>query len=366
MANSVSSNHEQRLVFDLQLEGRLNAAASVGNGITAVFGDSGAGKTTLIRSLAGLQAGVQGAVCFDGVHWLSGERRSLAVEKRRIGYVTQTPALFQHMTVAKNLQFAAKRAGHSKASKQAAAISSLVDLLVKERWQQQPVAMLSGGEAQRVAIARSLLANPQLLLLDEPLSGLDATTKATLMPKLRDLLLELNIPTLIVTHSPLEVATLADHLLLMRDGVIHHQAAVVDMLPTLAAQNVGQPFSMLEAVVVAIDDDDQLIRLLCNEATLWLPLSSRPLAAVGDCLRLIIYARDVSLSREVKVSSSILNRVKVSIVAIEEAAYKGAAELRLALGESVLLATITKRSLRQMQLAVGQELWAQVKSVSLG
>ena len=203
--------------IEVRLEGslgrfRLDAAFVVpATGVTAVFGPSGSGKTTVLRCIAGLER-LGGRIVVRGEAWQDGGR-FLPPHKRPVGYVFQEPSLLAHLSVRGNLEFGLKRAGAARLG-----FDEVVSFLGLEPLLGRSTLRLSGGERQRVAIGRALLSQPQLLLMDEPLSGLDAEAKAEILPCLERLHQLLQIPVLYVSHDAAEVLRFADRLLLMREG----------------------------------------------------------------------------------------------------------------------------------------------------
>lgn len=191
----------------------LNALAAVpAGGITAIMGPSGAGKTTLLRSLAGLSR-AEGRVTIGDVVWQDA-RTFLPTHRRGVGYVFQEPSLLPHLSVSGNLAFAARRAGERLGPD----FDDVVAMLGLGPLLERAPERLSGGERQRVAIGRALLSKPALLLMDEPLSSLDAEGKAEVLPYLDRLHRELDLPILYVSHDAAEVASLADRVLRMDAG----------------------------------------------------------------------------------------------------------------------------------------------------
>jgi len=209
----------------LRLAGRFGGfaldaeAVFPGQGVTALVGPSGAGKTTLLRCLAGLTR-AEGRVQVGEAVWQDG-RCFLPTHRRGVGYVFQDGSLLPHLTVAGNLLYAEKRA----AGRPGPDFDAVVDLLGLGELLPRAPAVLSGGERQRAAIARALLGRPRLLLMDEPLSSLDAAGKAELLPRLEALHRTLSLPILYVSHDAGEVARLADRVLTMREGRIAAAAA---------------------------------------------------------------------------------------------------------------------------------------------
>lgn len=226
---------------------RLDAAFQVpAQGVTALFGPSGAGKTSLLRCIAGLER-TRGRLAVRGEVWQD-ERRFLPPWRRPVGFVFQDQALLAHLSVRGNLLY-----GFRRAPANGVGFDETVALLGLEPLLDRAVGRLSGGEGRRVAIARALLAQPKLLLLDEPLSGLDLDAKAEALAYLERLHRELSIPMLLVSHEPAEIARLADRVLVMRAGSIVRESAE----PAIAAAlEAGAAEALL-----AGRDVDQLSRL---------------------------------------------------------------------------------------------------------
>jgi molybdate transport system ATP-binding protein len=195
------------LKVDLQLPGR---------GVTALYGHSGSGKTTCLRCIAGLERAEDGFVQVNDEVWQD-SRNGLFVppHKRALGYVFQEASLFPHLSVRANLEFGLKRIPRAQRRVDMAQATELLGIgHLLERHPQH----LSGGERQRIGIARALLTSPRLLLMDEPLAALDSQRKGEILPYLERLHDELDIPVLYVSHAQDEVARLADHIVLLRDG----------------------------------------------------------------------------------------------------------------------------------------------------
>ncbi|WP_293899814.1 molybdenum ABC transporter ATP-binding protein [Phenylobacterium sp.] len=190
------------------------------SGVTVVFGPSGSGKTTLLRCLAGL-ARIDGRLSVGGEVWQDG-RAFVAPHRRGVGYVFQDAALFEHLSVRGNLMYGRRRAGLGADAE----FDRLVARLGLDGLLDRGPGKLSGGERQRVAIGRALLSNPRLLLMDEPLAGLDAARRAEVAPYLEVLRREKGVPIFYVTHDVTEAARLGDRMLLMRAGRI---AETVDL-----------------------------------------------------------------------------------------------------------------------------------------
>ena len=202
---------EKRL-GDFTLGARFESAG----GITAVFGPSGAGKTTLVNAIAGLIAPDRGRIAIDGTVLFDSERRiNLAPHRREIGYIFQEGRLFPHFSVSRNLDYGRRMRGLPEDAKQLERIVSLLDIghLLERR-----PGKLSGGERQRVAIGRALLTRPRLLLLDEPLASLDAARKREILPYLERMRDEFGVPMVYVSHQAAELRRIATAVVRLEAG----------------------------------------------------------------------------------------------------------------------------------------------------
>jgi molybdate transport system ATP-binding protein len=194
----------------------LDIDASFDSRITAIFGPSGSGKTTLLDAVAGLRRIADGEITLDGRTLFSSARGiNLSPQQRGIGYVPQEGALFPHLSVRKNILFGAERASHATKTIKTDHVLNVLEI---GHLLDRPVTNISGGEEQRVALARAILSQPKLLLLDEPLAALDIGLKEKILPYLGRVRDEFQIPMIYVTHNLTEVLTLADWVLMIREG----------------------------------------------------------------------------------------------------------------------------------------------------
>ncbi len=335
-------------------------------GVSALFGPSGCGKTTLLRALAGLERAPGAYVAIGDEVWQDEARRVFVPTHRRaLGYVFQEASLFPHLSVRGNLEFGQKRAARAdrRAPGRGPDLARTAELLgIGHLLEQQPE-RLSGGERQRVAIARTLLAAPRLLLMDEPLAALDLRRKLEILPYLERLHEELALPIVYVSHSGDEVARLADHLVLLEAGRVRASGPLSETLARLElASAFGDEAGVVIEAEVAGHDGDGLSRLRFSGGELF---ASRCAAEPGRRARCRIHARDVSLALERPRGTSITNILPARVTEVESAGGTGQVLVRMACGEDVLLARITERSRRELEIAPGRELWAQVKAVAL-
>ncbi|MEL0166647.1 MAG: molybdenum ABC transporter ATP-binding protein [Pseudomonadaceae bacterium] len=349
---------QQLANFTLDLDLTLPA-----RGVSAIVGPSGSGKTTLLRCIAGLERAAQALIEVNDSCWQDSQRGIwLAPHQRALGYVFQEASLFAHLDVQGNLDYGRRR---SRAPADATQLGQIVELLGIGHLLKRDTASLSGGERQRVGIARALLGNPRVLLMDEPLTALDPQRKAEILPYLERLHGELEIPLLYVSHSPDEVARLADHLVLLDSGRLQASGPLQALLPRLDLPLARSDDArvVLEGVVSNYQPDYQLLSLQLADAE-QLQIVHHALAQ-GTQVRVAIQARDVSLALERPQHSSMLNLLPARISAIEPA--DGAAQMlvQLDVQGQPLLARVTRYSADQLGLTVGQQLWAQIKAVAV-
>src|SRR5262245_56338643 len=198
--------------------------------LTSIFGPSGSGKTTILDAIAGLTKLTTGEIEIGGRTLFSSARGiNLPPQERGVGYVPQQGTLFPHLSVRKNILFGASRITRSKQAR-SIRMEHVLNVLEIANLLERPVTKLSGGEAQRVALARGILSQPQLLLMDEPLASLDVTLKEKILPYLARVRDEFEIPIIYVTHSLTEVLTLADWVLMIKQGLLVTQGVPKEAL----------------------------------------------------------------------------------------------------------------------------------------
>ncbi len=329
-----------------------------GAGVTALFGPSGSGKTTLLRCVAGLERAHGGFLSVNGDSWQD-DKLFLPTHRRPLGYVFQEASLFPHLTVEQNLAFGLKRV---PAGSRQVDTGYLVDLLGIGHLLGRKPDRLSGGERQRVAIARALFTSPRLLLMDEPLAALDPQRKAEILPYLERLHRELSIPVLYVSHSPDEVARLADTLVLLESGRAKAVGPVAEVMARLDLPTAhgGEAGVVVEAAVAA-HDAYALTRLDFPGGALWVPNHAEP---IGTPARARILARDVSLALVKPEHTSILNILPAEVVETAPEG-KGRTLVRLSLAGTPLLAQVSDKSAAVLGLAPGKQVFAQIKAVSI-
>ena len=237
--------------FDLDIDVSFDAR------VASIFGPSGSGKTTLLDAIAGLRTIATGEIETDGKILFSSARGiDRPPRERGIGYVPQEAALFPHLSVRKNILFGAARNTDSN-NRQAFPIEHVIDILEIRSLLERPVTTLSGGESQRVALARAILSRPQLLLLDEPLAALDVGLKEKILPYLARVRDEFSIPIIYVTHNMSEVLTLADWVLMIRQGRLIAQGIPSEIFRSASAISNMEDDAIENVFKVEIVDADR-------------------------------------------------------------------------------------------------------------
>ena len=329
--------------------------------VTALFGRSGSGKTTLVNVLAGLLAPDSGRICLgDEVLTDTATRISVPAEQRRMGYVFQEARLFPHLSVAGNLRYGERRA---RRAPRVIGFDEVVALLALEPLLARRPRHLSGGERQRVALGRALLSQPRLLLLDEPLSSLDAARREEVLPYLVRLRDRLAIPMVYVSHDIDEVLRLATHVVVLEAGRVVAAGGVEPMSTEPALQAIVGPElvgAVLEGTVLRSHPDRGSTEIGVGSGILQVSLSD---VAVGARVRLQLLARDVILATHPVAGLSVRNALPGTVSRIDDDTY-GAVLVRVDVGGPTVLARITPDACRALALVPGGPVWALVKAVS--
>lgn len=335
----------------------LDVAFDAPPGVTVLFGHSGSGKSTVLNAVAGLlrpdeaRVEVAGTVLTD-----SARRIHLPPHRRRMGVIFQDGRLFPHLTVLQNLRYGrwfAPRTAHRTSE------SAVVEMLGIGPLLDRAPATLSGGERQRVAIGRALLAEPRLILADEPLSALDDDRKAEILPYLERLRDEWRVPMLYVSHSPAEVARIATTVVMMEAGRLTRMGPAAEVLADPAAAGPGREAGAVIEATVIVHHPDGVTELQAGGLPLFLPTLA---ASPGDRLRLRIAAPDVMLARGRPEGLSALNILPGTVESVTDRG--GAVLVRLATDAGPILSRITRRSALQLGIAPGEKLTGVVKSVA--
>lgn len=332
-------------------------------GITALFGRSGCGKTSLINQIAGLMKPDSGRLEVDDqVFYDSALEIDVAARKRRIGYVFQDARLFPHLSVENNLRYGEWLT--PKADRYIT-LETVLELLALGPLLKRRPANLSGGERQRVAIGRALLCSPRILLMDEPLSGLDGARKRDIIPYLERLRDEMHLPIVYVSHALEEVARLADTVVLLHDGqqqAVGSPESVLTRLDLRAHTGRYEASSIVPATVQSHRPEFAVSILQTSAGSLIAAQLDRP---VGAKVRLRLRARDISISKAPIQDSSLRNQLRgvISEISAEEGAF--AEVLMMLPDETQLLVRVARINLEMLRLKVGDTAFALIKTAAL-
>jgi len=342
MTPQLTVDCRKRLASGFIIDARLSVALDP-PGVLVLFGPSGAGKTTLLRLIAGLDRPDEGSIVFSGKDWTR-----LTPQQRRAGFVFQDYALFPHLTVAENVFFGACTRRRE-----------LLKNLGLDHLATRMPRTLSGGEQQRVALARALAADPTLLLLDEPLSALDAASRVRLRAGLRRDLRAAQLPAIVVTHDRTEAMALGDCIAVMIAGRICQSGAVSDVFRRPADAEVAAAVGVENVLPARIGSREAgLLTLQLGDGTLLQCVDTEAAGPQFACIR----AEDIAITREETSTSSARNRLTGNVTAVT---LEGAlARVELDCGVP-LVSLITAQSVSDMRLAVGDWVSAIVKATSV-
>ncbi|MCP3980312.1 MAG: molybdenum ABC transporter ATP-binding protein [bacterium] len=345
--------------FELTVDEQIDLGS-----VTVLFGPSGSGKSTLLRAIAGFETPSRGRIAMGQDVWFDSDARvELVPHQRPVGLMFQDARLFAHLDVAGNLDFAEKR---SRERDTGFGRDEIVNALDLAPLLGRGVDALSGGERQRVALGRTLLTRPKLLLLDEPLAALDHERKAEILPYLEQLHGRFDIPTIYVSHSVEEVGRLADRVVVLTEGRVQAHGPAAEIFERLDLQPITGRFeagALIDARVAEHDRQFDLTRVEIDGETVTLPLVEH--LDPGEIVRLRIRARDVAVATQRPEGISIRNILPATIAQIVPEPDTAFAEVFLRLREHRIRARLTRASVADLGLAEGMSVYALIKTVGL-
>jgi molybdate transport system ATP-binding protein len=347
------------LRLDLPLAGApLSLDVRLASALTAIMGPSGAGKTSLLEAVAGLRPAARGRVAVAGAVLMDSARAVvLPPERRRVGYVPQDAGLFPHLTAHDNVRFGAR--GDEGRVTQAIDTLEIRDLLGRRP------ASLSGGEKQRVSLARALATDPRVLLLDEPLASVDVGLRERILPYLRRIRDEWRVPILYVTHNVGEALALAGEVLLLKGGRVEGQGPALSLLstPGLARAAEAGLDNLWAARVLAHDPPAGITRLV-TDGGLEVAVTLDERHPVDERVTLVLRAEDVLVCLEAPVGMSARNVYEAQVERVESTGAD--VTLRCGVGASeTLLARVTRQAVAALDLQAGRRVYLAVKSHSV-
>ena len=339
----------------------LDVSLEVPPGITVLFGPSGAGKSTLLDCIAGLLRPDSGRIaCGDEVFLNSDSGVYVPPQRRRVAYVFQTLALFPHMTVEENSGYGLSDL--PRGQREARVASALAAFRVDKLRARKP-AEISGGERQRVALVRSLVTLPRVLLLDEPLTGLDAHLKSSIVDDLRAWNVAQKIPIVYVTHSREEVDSLAERVIALDHGRVISEGTPLEVLDAPRRRRLAQAAgfeNLLNATVLDLRPSDGVMRVRLEKSAceVEVPLGE---ASPGHVVRLAIRAGDILLATEHPKGLSARNVLPGRIVSLEQRGTLVHAHVDTGV---VFTVHLTPGAQRGLALAAGKPIWLVLKTHS--
>ena len=339
----------------------LDVDFNIGPGITILFGPSGAGKSTLLDCIAGLLKPPEARVTLgEKVLQDSTNGNFLSPQKRDIAYLFQSPTLFPHLTVEENTGFGLANAGMEERK---AVVYYLLEVFRVAHLARRRPGEISGGEAQRVALARALAPSPRAVLLDEPLKGLDAELKSSIVDDLRAWNRANRLPILYVTHQRDEVDALGERVIALDRGRVVSEGVPHTVLDAPRTKRLAHAVGFenyLAAAVLELREADGVmrVRVTGSVAELELPLGY---AAVGDRVRVAIRAGDILLATQRPVGLSARNILEGTIESVE---VRGATVVCRVDAGTMFLVHVTPGALRALEIAAGKRVWLVIKTHS--
>ncbi len=339
----------------------LDVSIEVSSGITILFGASGAGKSTLLDCIAGLVRPDDGQIAVgDDVLFDSARGIHILVPKRRIAYVFQTLALFPHLTAEENVEYGLSDLQEEEIRERVAAILKVFRV---EKLRKQKPGEISGGEKQRIALARSLVTEPRVLLLDEPLTGLDAELKSAIVDDLRAWNEAKGIPILYVTHSREEVDALGERVIALDNGRVVSAGAPMDVLNAPRRKKLAQAAgfeNLLSATVLDLRETDGVMRVRLQESAceIEVPLGY---ATSGGRVQVAVRAGDILLATERPHGLSARNVLEGRLVSLEQ---RGTMVIARVDCGATFVVHVTPSAVRALDLTAGRQVWLVLKTHS--
>lgn len=363
MAPEILMDIERR--FENEKFVKVNLKLPLDSSWTVLFGPSGAGKTTLLRCIAGLDIPQRGVVKFNDTLWLDTTKNySLPPQNRRLGYLFQEHAIFPHLTVRENIIY--NLSGFSKEEK-IGKLNEMLRLFKIEELKDRKPGNLSGGEKQRVALARTLIREPRMLLLDEPFSALDIPTRERLRREIRGMLKDFKIPVILVTHDRVEAITLGDRIAVMNDGAIWQIGSVHEVFSRPVNPEVAKIVGMenvMSGKITGKKDGLLIVRVNEIELTAVTPDGASPVSSfdIGEDVVVCIRAEEIILEKGSPLQSSARNRLLAKVTGI----YQEGVMVRIFLDCGFpLIALITRLSCNELSLSKGSEVLVSIKAPSI-
>ena len=318
-----------------------------------IFGPSGSGKSSLVGLIAGLSSPDRGRIILDGdILFDAGKKKNMPVRERRIGMVFQRPHLFPHFTVKGNLLYGYNRCTPKNRNIR---LESVVDVLQIGHLLDRGIRHLSGGEQQRVGIGRAILSNPRLLLLDEPLTGLDNQLKFQIIPFLKSASEAFRIPYLFISHSVLEMRIMTDRLLSVNAGSITQESSTEHLAREVMGDSSTGYLNLIEVSAPLLQNG--LVTCPWGDQMLWISQGNHPAEGLYG-----LSSRDIILFKRHPEAVSAQNLIQCRVSDIFKTGQRFGVELDC--GGAFLVAEVVQSAITNLSIAKGSELYIAVKATA--
>jgi molybdate transport system ATP-binding protein len=335
----------------------VDVTMKVSGGVTVLFGSSGAGKTSILRAIAGVVTPDEGRISLgEKVFFDSIAGISLPMQQRRIGYVFQNHTLFPHMTAEQNALYGAKADSRRLARER---VRALFEMLAIRNTADRFPHQLSGGEQQRIALARALATDPMLMLMDEPLSAVDVATRSRLLEEISAIQKQSGIPFLYVTHNPSEAVRLGDNMLVIDQGKVVQEGAPLEIFNAPKTAPVARVIGTENVFVGKIarhHSEDGITEVDTGPVRIEIPYNGMP---IGSRVTVGVRSEDIIISRERLTQTSARNVLAGTIRSIITDLDK--VEIIANCGID-LKVSVTRAAVRELHLEVGSKIYLLIKA----
>ena len=339
----------------------INLSFSDSN-IIAITGLSGSGKSTIAKVICGLVKPKTGQIIINNkILYCSKNNINLPPHLRNIGMVFQEPRLFSHMSVKNNLLYGQRRNALFDQKK----FNKIIKILGIEKILDRNIFNLSGGEAQRISIGRALLSEPKILILDEPLTGLDTPRQNKIMKIIKEINKKMAVPILFISHSIDEIIFIAEKIIIIENGKAVAQGSIEEIISykKLSYFNSGNTSYSLIKGIIRQHNKDNLSTIIDVDG---IELVTKYISDKTNTHQIIkLYSKDVSIATNIPKNISINNILETKIKKIKITKQTGTAEIYLRLGKQEIISEITLFSLQKLKLKVNMKVYALVKAISI-
>jgi len=339
----------------------INLSFSDSN-IIAITGLSGSGKSTIAKVICGLVKPKTGHIIINNkILYCSTNNINLPPHLRNIGMVFQEPRLFSHMSVKNNLLYGQRRNALFDQKK----FNKIIKILGIEKILDRNIFNLSGGEAQRISIGRALLSEPKILILDEPLTGLDTPRQNKIMKIIKEINKKMAVPILFISHSIDEIIFIAEKIIIIENGKAVAQGSIEEIISykKLSYFNSGNTSYSLIKGIIRQHNKDNLSTIIDVDG---IELVTKYISDKTNTHQIIkLYSKDVSIATNIPKNISINNILETKIKKIKITKQTGTVEIHLRLGKQEIISEITLFSLQKLKLKVNMKVYALVKAISI-